>query len=204
MPRVYPVVIKNAIFDTKEAFLSLYNQDMQYVALLRGINVGGNSKIEMGRLKTMFLNLGFTDVSTYINSGNVIFETELPHLNLAKIIEKDIKKEFGIPVKCLVVKGDLVKDVASRVPPSWQNDSKTQKTDVLFLWSEYDKEESINLLNPTQFDNLKYFPGVIVWNLNTKNYNKSAMNKFIGTPIYKNMTARNINTVRKLAYLLSK
>lgn len=166
--------------------------------------MGGNTKIEMGRLRSMFLNLGFDNVSTYINSGNVIFDSDLPRDLITKIIEKDIKKEFSVPVKCLVVTGDMVKSVAAKVPGEWQNDSIKQKTDVLFLWEDFDREDSIKLLNPSQFDNLLYYPGVIVWNLNRKHYSKSAMNKFIGTPLYKNMTARNINTVRKLAALLAK
>jgi uncharacterized protein (DUF1697 family) len=48
---------------------------MTYVALLRGINVGGNNKVEMKKLKTTFETLGFTSVVTYINSGNIIFNT---------------------------------------------------------------------------------------------------------------------------------
>ena len=46
---------------------------MKYIALLRGINVGGKNKVEMPRLKTLFESLGYTDVHTYINSGNIIF-----------------------------------------------------------------------------------------------------------------------------------
>ncbi len=174
----------------------------QYIALLRGINVGGNSKIEMGRLKKLFQNLGFTNVSTYINSGNVIFDSDLPQESLSGIIEKDIQKEFLFRVKTLVITSDTLQKIAAKVPASWQNDGLKQKTDVLFLWQEFDNKESLNLLNPTKYDNLLYFPGAIVWNLERKNYTKSAMNKFIGTAIYRNMTARNINTVRKLANLV--
>jgi uncharacterized protein (DUF1697 family) len=53
-------------------------------------------------------------------------------------------------------------------------------------------------------DNVKYVDGAIVWSIDRKNYNKSAMHKFIGTPLYKHMTARNVNTVRKLGDLMKK
>ncbi|NLL75142.1 MAG: DUF1697 domain-containing protein, partial [Erysipelothrix sp.] len=48
---------------------------MKYVALLRGINVGGKNKVDMKELKALFIDLGYTEVQTYINSGNVIFDT---------------------------------------------------------------------------------------------------------------------------------
>ena len=59
---------------------------MKYIALLRGINVGGNNKVEMKKLKDVFEALGFKNVSTYINSGNVIFETN--ETEMVKIVEK--------------------------------------------------------------------------------------------------------------------
>jgi uncharacterized protein (DUF1697 family) len=71
---------------------------MKYIALLRGINVGGNHKVEMKNLKALFESLGFSDVSTYINSGNVIFESnEERSVVLEKIItcfEKELIFKF--------------------------------------------------------------------------------------------------------------
>ena len=69
---------------------------MKYVALLRGINVGGNSKIAMSDLKTIFSEMGFSKVATYINSGNVIFETDDTNGEiLARSIETEILKKIN-------------------------------------------------------------------------------------------------------------
>lgn len=170
-----------------------------YVALLRGINVGGNNKVDMQELKACFENMGFTDVVTYINSGNVLFSST--KAVSAKAIEQAIEKQFGFPVRTLVRTIDDLKKIVSKVPEAWVNDSK-QKTDVLFLWDGYDNKKSLGLIKTNDaVDELVYVAGSIVWHIDKQDYNKSRMNKFIGTEVYKNMTARNINTVRKLCEL---
>ncbi len=69
---------------------------MKYVAFLRGINVGGKNKVKMETLREVFSSLGFENVKTYINSGNVIFETvETAGKELAAKIESAIEKEFA-------------------------------------------------------------------------------------------------------------
>lgn len=172
---------------------------MTHIAFLRGINVGGNKKVEMSKLKKVFEDLGFANVSTYINSGNVIFDSEqINQSTLASKIEEGIAKTFGFSVPVIIRTAENIQNLAKDVPASWRNDSD-QKTDILFLWDKFDSEETIKLIktNP-EVDELIYFPGAIVWHLDKKNYAKSGMHKFIGTEVYKNMTARNINTVRKL------
>ncbi len=75
-----------------------------YIALLRGINVTGHNKIKMIHLKQLFVDLGFSGVVTYIQSGNVIFQSEqLVISNIEQIIIKAIKKHFGYSIKVLVV-----------------------------------------------------------------------------------------------------
>jgi uncharacterized protein (DUF1697 family) len=74
------------------------------------------------------------------------------------------------------------------------------KTDVLFLYDVFDKKDTLGLIfqNPA-VDTLKYVEGAIIWSVPRAGASKSGMKKFIGTLVYKNMTARNVNTVRKLA-----
>ena len=154
----------------------------------------------MAKLKTCFESLGYKNVITYINSGNVIFETEKD--DLISSIEQKIEKTFGFHVRVVTRTKKDIENICDRVPKVWVNDSK-EKTDVIFLWDEYKSKSSLNLIetNP-KVDTLKYIDGAIVWHLKKDDYNKSGMNTFIGTPIYKNMTARNINTVRKIAALM--
>jgi len=176
----------------------------KYVALLRGINVGGNKTVEMGKLKKAFETLGHANVSTYINSGNVIFEAaEKDSAALAEKIEKGLEKQFGFDIKVLVRSAENIKKLCKGIPSDWTNDTE-MKTDVLFLWPDFDSKSSLKLIAAKpDIDRLKYIDGAIVWSVERKNYGKSGMAKFIGTQLYKHMTARNVNTVRKLGSLMS-
>ncbi len=177
-----------------------------YVALLRGINVGGNHKVEMSGLKKVFESAGFSNVVTYINSGNVIFSEkgdDAPRATvlLAQNLEKILEKKYGFSIKTIVLAADEIKKVSDAIPTAWKNDD-TLKTDVLFLFEDFDRKESLDLIKKTpKIDFMKYIPHAIVWNIERKNAGKSGMKKCIGTLVYKNMTARNVNTVRKLAEL---
>lgn len=171
----------------------------KYVALLRGINVGGNHKVEMKKLKKVFEGLGYANVSTYINSGNVIFESNKKDFSR---IEQALKKNFGFAIPVIVRDAKNIEKLCKAIPKEWENNTE-QKTNILFLWDEFDNKKSIDLIKINKnVDTLKYVRGAIVWNINRKDYSKSGMNKFIGSLIYKNMTARNVNTVRKLLLLM--
>jgi uncharacterized protein (DUF1697 family) len=176
---------------------------MKYVALLRGINVGGNSKVEMKKLKEIFTALGFDEVSTYINSGNILFSTNTSRNTIVTQIEKTIHKEIGLPIRVVIRDQKQIEEIAESVPHSWTNDA-AQKTDVLFLWDEVNSPKILKeiVTNP-DVDHLTYKDGAVIWHINRALYNKSKMHKFIGTSVYKQMTARNINTVRKLRDLLA-
>ncbi len=204
---------------------------MKYVALLRGINVGGNKTVSMAALKTTFESLGCVEVRTYINSGNVIFSvpgtqkaekvgkgegrgakaatgkkdallcaaTKEGEGAIAALIEKAIQKDFGFEVRVLVCSDRKLHAIARSIPASWTNDIQ-QRTDVLFLWQDFDHAKSAALVGARQgIDTVMYVPGALIWHLQKVNHNKSGMRDFIGTEVYKNMTGRNVNTVRKLA-----
>ncbi|USN97564.1 MAG: DUF1697 domain-containing protein [Candidatus Nomurabacteria bacterium] len=172
---------------------------MQYIALLRGINVGGNSKVEMPKLKILFEDLGFTDVKTYINSGNVIFSSSQNDIKkICLSIEQGIKKEFKFSVPVLVITEAKLKKIVSEIPEAWQNNSE-MKCDVMFLWDEVDSPETLELLNlDKDLEDFKYVPGAIIWRIDRDKVTKSKVLKMIGTDIYKKMTVRNCNTVRKI------
>jgi len=75
-----------------------------YIVLLRGINVSGHNKIKMAALKQSLLQLGFNEVVTYIQSGNVIFKTNKTDvLNIEQLIIDQINKDFGHTIKALVI-----------------------------------------------------------------------------------------------------
>jgi uncharacterized protein (DUF1697 family) len=106
---------------------------MVYVALLRGINVGGKGMVPMARLKAIFEALGLKDVQTYINSGNVIFKSPQSNSSaLTKRIEAAIKKDVGLTVRVLLRDLPQMKYLVAGIPRSWVNDGQ-MKCDVMFL-----------------------------------------------------------------------
>ncbi len=173
---------------------------MKYIALLRGINVGKKNRIDMKRLKERFESLGYTNVSTYLNTGNVFFETERTRIDELRVtVEKAIKKKFGFDVPVLIKTEMEIKKIVEVIPKNWKNDSM-QKSDVAYLFPEIDSEKTIDELPvKKKFMNIAYVKGAIYWNIDRKNYNKSHLNKIIGHKLYQLMTLRNINTVRKLS-----
>jgi uncharacterized protein (DUF1697 family) len=176
---------------------------MTYAALLRGINVGGNSKVDMKKLKHSFESLGFDPVVTYINSGNVIFKTDLDDLKLITgKIEAKILVDFGFPVKILARSQVDFENICKSAPANWINNDE-MKCDVLFLWDEMHNSDTVKMLNLVpNVDTAIYQSGAIIWSVDRENYNKSAMQKFIKTPVYPKMTTRNINTTRKILEIM--
>jgi uncharacterized protein (DUF1697 family) len=172
---------------------------MKYVALLRGINVGGNKRVEMKRLKTVFEDCGYEEVSTYINSGNVIFSAGKSRDAVRRNIKKALKKEFGFEIKLLIKTANEMSRIAGAIPPGWKNDPK-QRTDVAYLFKKIDRKEIVGELPMRkEFVDVHYVSGAVFWNISRKNYNKSHLNKLIGHKLYQDMTVRNVNTARYLA-----
>lgn len=175
---------------------------MLYVALLRGINVGGNSKVEMSKLKESFEKLGCENVSTYINSGNVIFSDMRPAKKLVLLIEKAIAADFGLDIRIVLRDLESIRKLCREIPQGWTNDSR-QKTDVLFLWDEIDDPSVLDkvVINP-DIENVRYIAGALIWNIGRENVTRGGGIKLIKTNLYRHLTARNINTVRKLYGLM--
>lgn len=176
---------------------------MVYIALLRGINVGGNNKIDMKMLKQTFERAGMKDVVTFINTGNIVFSyIGLSKTELSPILEEAIYHDFGLQIKVLIRNADDVRGIISAIPDTWKND-KEMSSDVWFLWDEIDDESILeNLVIKPTIDTVKYVPGAILWSVDKKNATKSGKSKIIGTKIYKQITVRNVNTTRKIYELM--
>lgn len=174
---------------------------MRYVALLRGINVGKNNRIAMSSLKSLFEMNDYHNVSTYINSGNVIFETEkVPEMVVAEI-EAGLLERTGANISVLVKTVAEMARIAAQIPATWENDTK-QRTDIAYLFGEADTEDSINELPiRKEYLDIRYTAGALIWNVQRENYNKSQLNKIIGHRLYRYLTIRNVNTARYLAGL---
>jgi uncharacterized protein (DUF1697 family) len=176
---------------------------MVWVALLRGINVGGNRAVSMKTLAAVFQEAGMADVRTYINSGNVVFSTKLRSSSrIAPLLEKAIAERFGFTVDVLVVEQRKLTEIVAAISPTWTND-QTMRCDVLFLWDDVDRESILDELPVKEgIDTVRYTPGAVIWQVARENVDESRMAKLVGTPLYKRMTIRNCNTARKLLALM--
>ena len=173
-----------------------------YVALLRGINVGGNRTVEMARLRATFECVGMTAVRTYINSGNVIFETDAARATLGSLLERAIEAEFAFPVRVLLRDAANIRALARALPAEWSNGPEA-KCDVMFLAEEIDSPAILERLTiKPGIDEVRYVPGAILWRVDRAHVTRSGMFKLNGTELYGQMTVRNCNTARKLAALL--
>lgn len=176
---------------------------MIYVALLRGINVGGNNKVDMKALKAAFELAGMQRVKTYINSGNIIFvNDQLSRTDLATVLEAAIEAEFGLRIRVLVRSLEQMERVAAMLPEDWSNDERL-KSDVLFLWDEVD-EDTVPAELPLKpgVGTLLFAPGAVLYSVDRADAGRSGMNKLIGSRLYAQMTVRNVNTTRQIVKLM--
>jgi uncharacterized protein (DUF1697 family) len=173
---------------------------MVFVALLRGINVGGKNRVEMPKLREAFGKLGFEDVRTYINSGNVIFRhDEAPR---AEAVEKALRTEFGFAIKVTLRDRANIEAIADALPDDWVNDD-TMKCDVMFLWDHLDSRQTLDEVTvKPDIDEVKSVEGALIWRVDRPVLTRSGLMRVAGSELYKSMTIRNCNTVRKLAALM--
>jgi uncharacterized protein (DUF1697 family) len=175
---------------------------MRYTALLRGVNVGGNKRLDMKELRAAFEQAGMTSVRTYINSGNVIFSSEVAAAGSAAHLEDAIEKRFGFGVDLLVLDVDGMRTIVHAMPPDWKND-QAMKCDVLFLWRDVDSPAVLDGIDfDPQMEDVRYVPGAIIRRVDRKDAGRSALLKLVGTPLYRRLTIRNCNSARKLLELM--
>jgi uncharacterized protein (DUF1697 family) len=174
---------------------------MRIIGLLRGINVGKSIKVPMKDLKILFEEMGFTNVVTYLNSGNIAFNTESAIPDIQPKIERRLKMKFGQHIPILLLPVSTLKKVRDAIPDEWEN-SDQEQTYVAYLFPEIDRPGIIAEL-PVKHHliKFKYVKSAIIWNIQRENYNKSQITKIASHKAYGMMTTRNVNTARKLAGL---
>lgn len=170
-----------------------------YVALLRGVNVGGRGKIEMSALRKLFEDLGHADVRTYVQSGNVIFRAadDRP-AELAREIEGRIARDLGVGTTVLLRGADELALIAAS-NPFLGRESDLAKLHVTFLADEPDRERAARLEVPAgQPDDLALL-GREVYLHCPNGYGRTKLNNtFIEKRLGVAATTRNWTTVTKL------
>ena len=177
---------------------------MRKIAILRGINVGGKRKILMADLKDMFHNLGFVDVSTYIQSGNVFFNhtEELNNIHCADEIQKAIFEAYGFEVPVIVISADEIKDIVESNPFCDSKDVDITKLHVTFL-KNIPNAEDVLKSKSYNFEPDDFIIGKSVAYVYCEGkYHKSKLtNAFFEKKLKVTATTRNWRTVFKLLEL---
>jgi uncharacterized protein (DUF1697 family) len=179
------------------------HQAMKYIALLRGINVGGNNIIKMADLVKTVEKCGFTNVKTYIQSGNVLFESA--GKNKSEIVEKleaALLKDFNYNSRIIVKTHEQLKKIAAEVPPDWEkrNDLRCYIAFVAEPVTVQDVMQEIELNEGIDF--LKTGESVLYMSTLLSGLTRSRFTRLITRRTYKDISIRNYNTVRKLLELM--
>lgn len=177
-----------------------------YLALLRGINVGGNNIIPMAALARTFEAMKLSAVKTYIASGNVIFGA--PKADPRKLevsIEKALEKAFEYDAKVVVKSRLEMAAIVDGMPKDWRRPSAAMRYYVLFLRHAVDSKRILDQLEPRAgVETLTYVPGALLWAAKRSEITRSRIAKqMLAKPIYQEITARNLNTTSKLAQLIA-
>jgi uncharacterized protein (DUF1697 family) len=181
-----------------------YGARVRYVALLRGINVGGKTLIKMADLKACVEDLGLENVSTYIASGNLLFDSRARDgAKLEKKIERAVEQRFRLPVKVVVLDRAAFARIVKSIPKAWVGD-QTLRANVAFVRRGTDAKQVVRELEPdAAVEEVKAINGAILWATKRSALNRSVMRKLIGGAAYKELTVRNLNTTLKLQELLA-
>ena len=178
---------------------------MKYVLLLRGINVGGKNKVAMSDLKDMISKLGYENVITYINSGNIIFDAN-DNKEIVRVKISHMLETFPFSINKVILTQEEYLDEISNLPEWWSEE--LFRRDVLFYSDEVDysvMKERIKMM-PLNDEMVHFGKRVVFWGkYNEKNYLSTSYHKLLmKESFYKSITIRNARTFEKIIELLSK
>jgi uncharacterized protein (DUF1697 family) len=176
----------------------------QYVTLLRGINVGGNNLIKMIDLKACLESQDFHNVSTYIQSGNVLFSSKDPDQNrLTARIEDLLSKRFNYKSRVVVCSYKQMKGIIQRAPKGFGSDPATYRYDVIFLKEPLTVADAMKSVTIKKgVDQVAAGAGVLYFSRLISKAAQSHLARIVTKPVYKNMTIRNWNTTTKLLKMM--
>lgn len=174
---------------------------MKYIVLLRGVNISGRNQVNMSELKEALISNGYLHVKTYLNSGNVILESELGKDEITNDIEKILKNSFDVVIPVFVMDVYGLEEVLSNSPDWWGTSDKEIYDNVIFIMSEVSASEVCDVLGEpsTGIEQIYVYDNVIFWSFKLKSYRKA--NWWIrtaSTDIKDKITIRTAGTVRKL------
>lgn len=175
-----------------------------YVVLLRGINVGGKNKVPMAPLRALLEDLGFSNVTTYIASGNVILNSDRQPAEIKRRIEEALPKTFRLDSELVgvrVLTQAQLRAVIEHKPEGFGEQPDRYHSDVIFLMG-IDSGTAMQVFDPRPgVDSVWPGDGVIYSQRLSAQRTKSRLSKIVGSPAYKSMTIRNWATTLALLRL---
>jgi uncharacterized protein (DUF1697 family) len=176
-----------------------------YLALLRGINVGGKNKVPMAELKACLEELGCENVRTYIASGNVLFESNQSSAELTEKIQEALPKRFRLDselIRILVLSRDQLQTVIDQAPKGFGTEPGKYHSDAIFLIG-IPSDEAIKVFNPREgVDNVWQGDLAIYSQRLSAQRTRSRLSKIMSSPLYRQMTIRSWDTTAKLFDLM--
>lgn len=176
----------------------------RWVALLRGINVGGKNVIRMEALRACVEAAGHTNVATYIQSGNVIFDAKARDaLAIERALEAALAKQFGYRASVMLRSREQMRKIVARAPRGFGTKPAQFRYDVIFLKEPPTAEELFGEIPRREgVDQVWPGDGVLYFSRVEKLASKSKLSKVASLPMYQRMTIRNWNTTTKLLALM--
>ena len=162
---------------------------MRYVALLRAVNVGGTGKLAMTELRALCESIGFAEPRTYIQSGNVVFDSTLPEAKVKATLEKALAKKMGKPTAAIV---RTAKELAATLQHNPFPDAATNRVIVVFLDEAPAKTALRDVKIPANEELQLRGRELFI------HYPDGQGRSKLKVPFAKDGTGRNLNTVAKL------
>jgi uncharacterized protein (DUF1697 family) len=175
---------------------------VQYLALLRGINVGGKNLVRMADLRAAFEEMGFGEVATYIQSGNVLFRAPRQKRDeLAARIEPELSRRFGAELRAVLLTDAQLRGVIDGAPRGFGAD--THLCDVIFLRKPLTVKRAFGLVETRDgVDSAWAGKGVLYFSRLASKAASSRLSKVVALPEYQDMTIRSWSTTTKLHALM--
>lgn len=180
---------------------------MEYVALLRGINVGGNNKVVMSELRAQIAAAGFGHVRTYINSGNLLFEAEdqASREDVAQTVEDILAHHYDFPIRLALLTAQDYLAQLDELPDWWHGE--VARRDALFYTRGLDRDHVRERIEAMELgDEAVHFgEHAVFWGkFDEKSFLKTAYHKrLLREDFYRQVTIRSGSTVEKIAAMLS-
>ncbi len=177
---------------------------IQYICLMRGINVGGKNMVAMKTLKDLFEELGFLQVRTYINSGNILFKCDQRESEvLATRCQIAIKQSLNLDISLMILSEEQLVDAMAHTPIWWDTDQKS-KHNAIFVIPPATSEEIVKGMGDIkpEYEKVDWFGPIIFWSAPLTTFSRTRWSQIVKTPYYGSITIRNANTTKKLLVLL--